>query len=183
MHFGHFEIVRQVDLQFELSKIIVVPAYKNPLKENLPSIPEHIRLKMLAETFSECSKVEISSFELSKRKTSYTYNTLEHFRKLYPQHQLYLILGEDAFASFHLWANADKIFELCTLLLFNRQGMESPISEQSKKQLDHVHWVKAEIPMVSATEIRSSTLKILKQKNWLHPNAFDTWEAFYKTTI
>ena len=50
VHFGHFEIIRQVDIQFDFSKIIVVPAYKNPLKENLPSIPESVRLQMLAET-------------------------------------------------------------------------------------------------------------------------------------
>lgn len=183
VHFGHFEIVRQVNLQFTVSKIIVVPVYKNPLKENLPSIPETVRLKMLAETFSEFKKVEISSYELNKRKTSYTYNTLEHFRELYPQHQFYLILGEDAFASFHLWANADKILKLCTLLLFKRQGMTSPIPEQLKKQLDHIQWVDAEIPMVSATEIRSNSLKTLRQKSWLHPKAFSTWEAFYRTTI
>ncbi len=183
MHFGHFEIVRQVNLQFEVSKIIVIPAYKNPLKENLPSIPEDVRMKMLVETFLEFKNVEISSYELNKRKTSYTYNTLQHFRKLYPRDQLYLILGEDAFASFHLWAKADKIFELCTLLLFKRQGMKPSIPKQLNNRLDHIRWVEAEIPMVSATEIRSSPFEVLEQKNWLHPNAIGTWEAFHKTTI
>ncbi len=178
VHFGHFEIVRQVDLQFNFSKILVVPAYKNPLKEDLPSIPENVRLQMLVETFLEFKNVEISSFELNESKTSYSYNTLEHFRKQYPEDRFYLILGKDAFASFHLWANADKISELCTLLVFNRQGAELTIPDSTGHKLSNVHWVEAKIPKISASEIRHSTIKTIKQEHWLHPNALKTWEQF-----
>lgn len=179
VHFGHYEIVRQLTRQMEFVKIIVIPAYKNPLKEELPSIPEEIRLKMLAETFSEFTSVEVSQFELLQKKTSFTYSTLEHYKALYPNHQFYLILGEDALASFHLWVKADSIAESCELLAFHRPAGGRAISAADLARYGwKVQWMHANIPDISATEIRISSLESIKRNRWLHPQAYLTWEQF-----
>jgi nicotinate-nucleotide adenylyltransferase len=178
-HFAHYEIVRQLNHFMEFDKIIIVPAFKNPLKEDLPSIPEEVRLKMLEETFSEFTNVEISQFELSQQKTSFTHTTLEHFKGLYPDHQCYLILGEDALASFHLWAKADRITELCELLAFHRPAGGRLINTSAFDRYGcTARWMKARIPDISATEIRTSSLETVKRNRWLHPHAYKTWEQF-----
>jgi hypothetical protein len=60
--------------------------------------------------------------------------------------------------------------------------MTSQIPVNLEKQSASVDWVKAEIPEISATVIRSSSLETIKHNKWLHPNAFNTWKEFYKTT-
>ena len=177
VHMGHFEIVRQIDQQLTLAKIFVIPAYKNPLKGARPSLPDALRLKMLQQTFMDLPNVEISAMELENQTTSYTHHTLEVFKNLYSSHQFYLLLGEDAFASFHLWAKADRILELCNVLIFRRPAIREPTAQFNKfESSTKVQWVDITIPDVSATDIRSSSLNIVKQNNWLHPNALKTWE-------
>ncbi len=171
VHLGHYEIVRQTLQLFNMSKVIVVPAYQNPLKNSLPSVPEELRIKMLDLTFKTHKNVEISEFELQKRKISYTYQTLSHYKKQYSNHQLYLIMGEDAFSSFHLWAEADKIIELSNILVFYRPGIEKSKSES----LTEVQWIKTIIPDISASEVRQSSIATVKKNCWLHPDAFEVW--------
>ncbi|MBU2513020.1 nicotinate (nicotinamide) nucleotide adenylyltransferase [bacterium] len=179
VHRGHYEIVRHVNSQMKFHKIFVVPAYRNPFKENLPSIPESVRVMMLRKTFSEFSNVEICLYELNKQKTSYTFATLEHLKKQYSNHQFFLILGEDAFTSFHLWTKADKIAEICNLLVFSRPAMPTSGKSQSDNQghlATNVHWMSKNIPDISATEIRNSPIKTVKEQSWLHPEAEIIWE-------
>jgi len=176
VHLGHYEIVRQTQQLFNMSKIIVVPTYQNPLKDSLPSVPEELRLKMLYLTFKSHKNVEISDFELQKRKISYTYQTLTYFKKQYSDHQLFLIMGEDAYSSFHLWAEADKILKLSNILVFYRPGMKkSDTKSFSRESSEGVKWIKTIIPDISASEIRQSSIATVKENCWLHPDAFEIW--------
>lgn len=183
VHTGHYEIVQRVNERFEFQKIIVVPAYRNPLKDTLPKVPTAIRLKMLEETFIDTPNVTISDYELKKKQTSYTFQTLEYFRQRYPQHSLFLVIGEDSFNTFHLWAKADRIIELSQLLVFYRPGMAD-----SKRQgirppaMEKVRWMDVEIPRISSTQIREADLETVICHQWLHKNALKTWQRF-KTQI
>lgn len=179
VHFGHYEIVREVDKQFSFQKIIIIPAFRNPFKENQPIVPPAIRLRMLEQTFSEFSNVLISDYELKKKQTSYTYQTLEHFKKLYPRYSLYLVIGEDSFATFHLWMNADRIMELSHLLVFHRPDMETRLSSRDNfSSTGKVQWIDAKIPRISSSQIRQADFKTASRNGWLHKNALLTWQNF-----
>lgn len=184
VHMGHFEIVNQSNMKFGFSKILVVPAYKNPLKDQSPSMPESIRKKMLSATFSKISNVEISYWELEKKQNSYSITTIEHFIDIYPNSRFFLLLGEDAFGSFHLWAKADRILDLCNLIVFHRQAIIKPeTKELIKKSLDKIDWVDLNIPNISSTEIRQSSIMTIKKNSWLHPLAFPVWEKYQSGLI
>ncbi len=174
VHLGHYEIVRQTLELFSMTKVIVVPAYQNPLKDSLPSVPEDLRIKMLHLTFKGHKNVEISDFELQKRKISYTYQTLSYYKKQYANHQLYLIMGEDAFSSFHLWAEADKILQLSNILVFYRPGVKTDSSATDRSI--EAKWIEITIPDISASEIRQSSITTVKNNCWMHPDAFEVWK-------
>jgi nicotinate-nucleotide adenylyltransferase len=184
VHMGHYEIVRNLNEEFRFQKIIIIPTYQNPLKETLPVVPRDVRLKMLAETFVGFDNVDISDHELEKKQISYTYQTLEHFKKTFPHHTFYLVIGQDAFASFHLWAKADRITELCYLLVINRSGTGKP-TENKEIFLDSrkITKMKATIPAVSSTEIRDASLETIVQHRWLHGNALQTWQHFKNSSL
>lgn len=179
VHMGHYEIVRQT-LQLDyVSKIIVVPAYQNPLKGKTPAAPESTRLKMLYATFSEFKSVEISLYELQKRETSYTYRTLEHFKALFPDDQLYLVIGEDSYHSFPQWTNIDRVLQLSTPLVYPRiTAKEEKSYQNADSYKTAVKWLDISIPDISSTAVRNSSIEEIEKNNWLHPDALKYWKEY-----
>lgn len=176
VHMGHYEIVRQT-LNLEIiSRIIVIPAYKNPLKEDVPALPQSVRLEMLSATFAEFEPVEISRYELNDNRTSYTYKTLEHFASVYPDRKIYLLIGEDTFNSFPFWAKIDKVFQLSTPLVYPRIPSNPEKTHQNKIRYGNsIQWIDMTIPDISSTMIRKSSIDRVKRNGWIHPDALDFW--------
>ena len=183
VHIGHYKILASVIENHDFHKIIVIPAYRNPLKNSVPEVPVSVRLKMLKATFAEFSNVQISEYELEKKQTSYSFKTLAFFQKQYPSHFFYMIVGEDAFTSFHLWANADKILESCRLIVFRRPGLSSPEkTDDPRSQSDKIIWIDTNIPDVSSTRIRQAELGTVEQNHWLHKKALPIWQEYKKNS-
>ncbi|MCP4753444.1 MAG: nicotinate (nicotinamide) nucleotide adenylyltransferase [Proteobacteria bacterium] len=183
VHMGHYEIVRQTLINCSMDKIIIVPAHQNPLKDDQPALPEQLRWKMLQRTFAGMEEVELSDFELQKGKLSYTFKTLIYFKKQYRDGQLYLLIGEDAFSSFHLWADVDTILELAKIMVFPRPSMPIELSNRFMIDLSQkIEWIKLEIPDISATKIRTSDISRVEQNAWIHPQAMEIWKRYKKLT-
>ena len=53
---------------------------------------------------------------------SYTYLTTNHFKNLYKDAKLYLLVGSDMLENFPKWKHPESIVEDCTLCLIERQG-------------------------------------------------------------
>ena len=180
MHMGHHEIVQHLVKNQGFSKLIIVPTYQNPLKQFPPVIPEPIRWQMLEQTFREFESVEISKFEIQNQRMSYSYKTVQHVKHLYPEQHLFLVLGEDTFASFPQWAEIKTILKLSEILVFPRPeqrqpGVSIPFFHDYFKQ---VTWLNLEISNISATQIRNSELETIARNRWLHPEALTTWQRY-----
>jgi len=180
VHMGHYEIVCFLIQQRGFKRVIVVPAFQNPLKCGPPAIPELTRRLMLQTTFKEWAEVEISSFEIENREISFTYKTLTHFKRIYADDSLFLVLGEDSFTSFPKWYRIDTIVTLASILVFPRTEQRSP---GSVVPFDHgfeneVEWLDCRIPNISSTEIRNSNLATIENNHWLHPEALNQWKAY-----
>lgn len=50
----------------------------------------------------------------------YTYQTVEHFKKLWPKATLYFLMGTDARKSFSRWREPQRIRAACRLIAANR---------------------------------------------------------------
>lgn len=183
VHLGHSTIVRFLIASRGFQKVIIIPAHQNPLKDRPPAIPETIRWQMLIETFQEYSPVEISDFEIKSQGISYSYRTLTHFKKIYPNDRLFLVLGEDSFASFPQWVKIDIILALSSILVFPRPGLRSadatiPFYHGYQQ---HITWLDINVPDISATTIRNSTIDLVEKQNWLHPGALKQWKIYQQS--
>lgn len=176
IHRGHYEIVRQILALRKVDRVFVVPAYRNPFKADSKPLPAALRLELIKATFKEVSEVEVLSTELEQPELSYTYLTLEKIRAQYPQDELFLILGSDAFSLFHQWKKAKQILKLASLLVFRRQ-LENSLDLEPALELvgNQVEWLDLELPRISSTEIRIEEIEGLTQKKWLHPQALKVW--------
>jgi len=183
VHKGHIEIVRQLLLQKKVSRVIIIPAYQNPLKTEPPLLPNPLRWEMLQAAFVQLTQVELSDFELSRPQPSYTYQTLLHFQQRYPQDQLYLVLGEDAFQTLPQWTRVDEILRLSRILVFPRPSQRKTGSEDSVNPAyaGRVEWLDAVIPDISASVIRQHGIDQLESSGWLPPEVLALWRRYHLT--
>ena len=95
VHFGHLIAAQDAYEQYQLDRLILVPAAQAPLKpEEVKSAPGD-RLAMLKAAVEWDHRFELSDFELQKGGTSYTIDSARHFRALYPNNRLFWIIGGD----------------------------------------------------------------------------------------
>ena len=120
VHIEHVALAKSAILELGLDKLIVMPTYLSPHKENSPA-PAQDRINMLKIAFSGVQKVEISDFEILKQGKSYTYQTVEHFSQD-KDVKLYFIVGGDMLVNFKTWRYPERILKCCTLAVFSREN-------------------------------------------------------------
>ena len=141
-HIGHMDAARSAVTALSLDRLLLIPAREAPHKsapEGTPA-PEH-RLEMLRIAARGLDKAEVSDLEMCREGPSYTYETVEQLRDLYPNAELVLLMGTDMFLSFLSWKNPERIWQSATLGVFCR-GL--------RKEKDAIYAQKAELEALGA---------------------------------
>lgn len=132
-HVEHINIAKNAVKELNLDKLFVVPARLPPHKPNSRLVEGKSRLEMLKVAFLEdgLSKnaVEISDFELSSQEKSYTYITILHFKKLYPDAELYFLVGTDMLLDFPTWKRPEVILQNAKLFVTKREGEDFQVAK------------------------------------------------------
>lgn len=71
---------------------------------------------------SDISGLEVSDYEINKSGKSYTIYTVEHFRKEYPEDELYWLVGSDMLLSFETWFRYREILKNTSVAAISRTG-------------------------------------------------------------
>jgi nicotinate-nucleotide adenylyltransferase len=70
--------------------------------------------------------VTVSAFEALRPRSTFTYETLRHFRKRHPGAEMFFLTGTDAMGSFHAWRRPREVRRLCRLVVGRRPGHAPP---------------------------------------------------------
>lgn len=116
IHNGHILLANACKEQLSLDRIIIIPTGVTPNKDNSQMISTLHRLNMCRIACKPYSHLEVSDIEINREGKSYTKDTLKALKSLYPDDELYLIVGADMFLSFLLWKNYEEIFSLATII-------------------------------------------------------------------
>jgi nicotinate-nucleotide adenylyltransferase len=122
-HIGHLLIASDAFEALALDRLIVMPAFTNPLKvidAGAPSASQRLEMTRLA--FDGDSRFEVSSMEIDRGGLSYTVETLESLADRNPGAEMILLLGRDSVRSFDRWKRLERIRELARLALLTRGG-------------------------------------------------------------
>ncbi|MFA5167719.1 MAG: nicotinate-nucleotide adenylyltransferase [Candidatus Omnitrophota bacterium] len=152
VHYGHLQLAQKARAQFSLDKVIFVPAYQPPHKQELLSLTsagdryEMVRLAIEGEPF-----LEVSDCELKRKGISYTFDTLCEFEKKYPKAAFFLILGKDAFEGIDTWHRAVEFKKRVRFLVAKRGpcGIHAPEGAR-------VEWIQMPLCPISASGIREA---------------------------
>jgi nicotinate-nucleotide adenylyltransferase len=96
------------------------------------------RLEMLQIATAGLDKMEVSDLELNREGTSYTYQTVQQVRRMYPRAKIYLLMGTDMFLSFHSWKNPQRILDCVTLAVMYRgeKGEAEKIAQRKAENIE-----------------------------------------------
>ncbi len=121
IHNGHLNVIRTVKKELSPERFIVMPASVPPHKVSCDLADDTHRLEMCRLATKDIDDVTVSDYEMQKDGRSYTVHTLEHFHKLYPEDELYFVMGTDMLKTLPSWYNAQRIMELATILGISRE--------------------------------------------------------------
>ena len=152
VHLGHFELAQNARAQFSLDKVIFVPAYQPPHKQELLSLtPAQDRYEMVRLAIEGEPLFELSDCELSRKGISYTFDTLSEFEKKYPGAAFFLILGKDAFEEINAWHRAAELKKKIRFLVAKRGPCEVHAPEGARAE-----WIQMPLCPISASGIREA---------------------------
>ncbi len=121
VHKGHVKLAQEVKTKANLDKIIIMPSGVSPHKSSGSLVDSIHRLEMCKLAF-EGEDYIISDLEIKREGKSYTVDTVTELKKLYPDDELYLIMGSDMLLCFHKWYRYEDILSAVTICATTRQG-------------------------------------------------------------
>jgi nicotinate-nucleotide adenylyltransferase len=188
VHLGHLKIARSAKELFDLDEVHFILANASPFKfQDKPKGDENAEagvreeckqraeiLKLALEDYHEddenADNFKLNLMELNREPPSYTYQTVEEFKILYPTAKLFWIMGADSFSELPKWKNVTYLIENLEFLVFRRKEtglnteklLESELFNRDefidlKKKLK-VNFIENPYIDVSSTLIRESIL-------------------------
>ncbi|KAF3361475.1 putative nicotinate-nucleotide adenylyltransferase [Chlamydiales bacterium STE3] len=119
IHFGHINLAIELKEQGNLDEVWFCPAFLSPGKQTLP-IEGKLRYEMISLALKEIPGFKVIDLELKCFSPSYTVETLRTLKAQFPQHEWFLLLGEDSLNNFLSWKEPEEILSLAKPLVGSR---------------------------------------------------------------
>lgn len=175
-HKMHLKIALSLIEKNYVDKVIFVPTGNKYDRKDLNN--EIDRLNMVNLMIKDYKNLESSDFELGKIMV-YTYQTLNYFKKLYKNDEIYFICGSDNINDFKTWKNYEYILNNFKVLVIPRNN--------EKVCIDHSNVILTDVKTddLSSTFIRKNignnkyyndllddfVLKYIKERNLYERNS------------
>ncbi len=122
IHSGHINLAVSVMEKLMLDKVIFIPSGLAPHKSSSEYADSADRLEMCRLATEEYESFEVSDYEINKSGKSYSVYTVEHFRKIFPDDELFLMVGSDMLLTFDTWFRYEDILKNAVLAAVSRNG-------------------------------------------------------------
>lgn len=155
-HKGHVRLALSVADNLKLDKVLIVPSCIPPHKIPGDLASGSDRIDMCRMAFCGDTRFEVSSIELDRGDKSYTVDTLKELKTIYPDDELYFIIGSDMLDSFRQWYRWEEILSLSYICCASRKnGYKADFSEYTDEQRERFIYVDIEPFEISSTTIRA----------------------------
>ncbi len=119
IHIGHVTLAESAVRECGLDKLIFMPAFISPFKQDRKVTDGHDRCGMIEAALKVNSAFCISRYELNKKGTSYTIETLRHWDNLLDG-DMYFVLGFDSAVQVDTWYEGEEILRNFHLITARR---------------------------------------------------------------
>ena len=153
-HNMHLNIALELISKKYLDKVIYVPTGDSYNKEGLISFNDRFNmLRLMIQKYKSLSLSDIGN----NNDYVYTYQTLDYFKKINPEDEIYFICGTDNLLEFDTWRNYEYILDNYKLLVIirNNENVNEILSKYDKYR-NNIIVTSVESKMVSSTNIRGN---------------------------
>ena len=128
IHTGHIALAQAVQKQCGLDEVWLMVSPQNPLKRNDSDLlDDHLRLQIAQKALEDVEGVKACDYEFHLPKPSYTWNTLQHLSKDYPDDTFVLLIGGDNWAHFQRWRHWKDILWHHDIIVYPRDEYRGTI--------------------------------------------------------
>ncbi|MDR1616826.1 MAG: nicotinate-nucleotide adenylyltransferase [Syntrophomonadaceae bacterium] len=159
VHYGHLLAAECARRAFGLERVILTPAAQPPHKEGLSFADKLHRLKMVKSAAADNKHFEVSELEIHREGFSYTVDTVNSLKLLYPHSPFFFIMGADALLLIKKWKNYQEITSLCNFIVVTRPGFNINKDYKSSIDLPVTFWSKVKQLEIPAVDISSSMIR------------------------
>ncbi len=164
IHIGHLVTAEAVRIEYDLEKVLFIPAGHPPHKQGSLVTPALHRYIMTVMAIFSNPAFVVSAVEMDRPGPSYTIDTV---KTLVAQHgdqtDFYFITGADAIGDLPTWNNIEEILDLCHFVAATRSGcisMIDPVIEYfGTKGRQRIHRLTTPELEISSTDIRERIKK------------------------
>ncbi|MEZ5331212.1 MAG: nicotinate-nucleotide adenylyltransferase [Thermoanaerobaculia bacterium] len=130
IHRGHLDPVREAMEEMALDRVVYLPTAYPPHKGDRELASPFHRYVMVELALLDDPGLIVSPHELVEG-VSYTVETLRHFRRRYPEGELFFLLGSDSFVGLESWREWSELPGLARLIVMRRPGWEEATRPES----------------------------------------------------
>jgi nicotinate-nucleotide adenylyltransferase len=122
IHSGHLRAAAVVQERFLLDKVLFIASYIPPHKNSVDIASALHRLRMVEIAVRRYPRFIPCSIEVEAKGKSYSILTLNKLKELYPEAELFFILGIDAFLEIDTWRDYEHVLNQCYFVVITRPG-------------------------------------------------------------
>lgn len=170
-HLGHLHLARIVLDRDYVDEVMLIPAYRNPLKGRKELATPKQRWEMCQIAIENEPGLSVSDIELTRGGPSYMVETVEELMKVRAKDKYFVIIGADTVRTLDKWYRAPDLANMVKFLAFDRDRYRAEL--ELKQVLPDVQRViqPVEAPTlpISSSKIRSSYQEGRPAKQHLPP--------------
>lgn len=121
IHNAHVKLASTICREARLDEVWFLVTPHNPLKRQEGLMDENDRLTMVRIALEKEPNLKASDYEFHLERPSFTWNTLQHLSKEYPENEFYIIIGGDNWQIFHHWAHHEEILRDYHIIVYPRK--------------------------------------------------------------
>jgi nicotinate-nucleotide adenylyltransferase len=175
IHNAHLLLGESAREQFGLDRIIFIPNNLAHLKNRTDVSSGEVRYQMVKMAIADNPYFTCSRLEIDKPAGTYTINTIQDLKLMYPGDELFLILGGDSIIGIDTWYKASELLQSCTILAAVREDDDLPALDKKRRELStrfgaDIRLIAFNRVDISSTEIRTR-VKTGRSVRYLMPDA------------
>lgn len=158
VHKEHINILSSAIQCVGAERTIIVPTGVSPHKHDKLTVTDAVRVKACELAFASIKNTSVCTYEIEKGGVSYSYLTCKYFKNLYPNDELYFLMGADMLKYFPKWKYPEEILKCVSLVVCQRDGVEdfsSAVQEIEREYNTKIYVANYVGEAVSSTKIRT----------------------------
>ena len=180
-HVGHLLAAYAAQEALGLDQVVLIPAWRQPLKTGVPMTPGAHRLAMTRLLVGADPRLAVDAIEIEREGLSLTVDTMRAYRAARPDTGLFLLMGEDTAATLSQWREPSALAGLVRIVVLSRGTSAREIGLPAGFVVERVASRRVD---VSATDVRARVRAGLPIRGFVPDEVADYISAhqLYRTT-